>query len=174
MREHRAYGLRKLRLNWEILDERVGTPVLYRLDADYISGARAVLLRGPRLSVALSSTAFGACAARPCKRSYSPGPVTFTVKSVCKAALQELKHMPDFENVRLEVRDDPGRVNAKIVVFHLYERLVVRRIEYQGLNSITQSDVLDRFKDRKFNVSVEGLFDPRKPTRRKWSLVSCR
>ena len=158
MREHRAYGLRKLRLNWKILDERVGTPVLYRLDADHQRQLRAVLLRGPRLSVALSSTAFGACAARPCKRSYSPGPVTLTVKSVC--GLQELQHMPDFENVRLEVRDDPGRVNAKIVVFHLYERLVVRRIEYQGLNSVTQSDVLDRFKDRKVKVSVEGLFDP--------------
>jgi outer membrane protein insertion porin family len=74
--------------------------------------------------------------------------------------LQELQHMPDFENVRLEVRDDPGRANAKIVVFYLYERLVVRRIEYQGLKSVTQSDVLDRFKDRKVNVSVEGLFDP--------------
>jgi outer membrane protein insertion porin family len=74
--------------------------------------------------------------------------------------LQALRNKPDFESVRLEVQDDPSRANAKIVIFRLTERPIIRQIEYRGLKSVTQSDVLDSFKDRKVDLSIERPFDP--------------
>ena len=39
---------------------------------------------------------------------------------------------------------------------------VIRKIEYKGNKSVTESDILDRFKDRKVGLSVESQFDPTK------------
>jgi outer membrane protein insertion porin family len=75
---------------------------------------------------------------------------------------QALWNTQYFEDIRLEVQDSPNRPNAKIVIFHVVERPIIRRIEYHGLKSISESDVLDRFKDRKVNLSVESQFDPTK------------
>ncbi len=67
-----------------------------------------------------------------------------------------------FDDVRLEVQDSPNRPNSKIVIFHAVERSVIRRIEYRGNKSMSESDILDAFKDRKVGLSVEGQFDPTK------------
>ncbi len=67
-----------------------------------------------------------------------------------------------FDDVRLEVQDSPTRPNAKIVIFIVVERPVIRRIEYKGLKSVSQSDVLDEFKKRKVGLTVESQFDPTK------------
>jgi outer membrane protein insertion porin family len=42
------------------------------------------------------------------------------------------------------------------------ERPIIRRIEYKGNKSITESDILDAFKEKKVGLSVESQFDPRK------------
>src|ERR1019366_7981017 len=65
-----------------------------------------------------------------------------------------------FDDIRLEVEDSPNRPGAKIVVFYLVERPIIRRIEYKGNKSVSQSDILDRFKDRKVGLSIESQFDP--------------
>jgi outer membrane protein insertion porin family len=75
---------------------------------------------------------------------------------------QALWNTQYFEDVRLEVQDSPSKPNAKIVTFYVVERPIIRRIEYHGNKSITESDILDRFKDRKVGLSVEGQFDPTK------------
>jgi outer membrane protein insertion porin family len=75
---------------------------------------------------------------------------------------QALWNTQYFEDVRLEVQDSPNNPNAKIVTFYVVERPIIRRIEYHGIKSITESDILDRFKDRKVGLSVEGQFDPTK------------
>lgn len=67
-----------------------------------------------------------------------------------------------FEDIRLEVQDNPKTPNAKIVIFHVVERPLIRRIDYRGLKSVSQSDVLDRFRDKKVGLSVESQFDPTK------------
>jgi outer membrane protein insertion porin family len=67
-----------------------------------------------------------------------------------------------FEDIRLEVQDSPDKPNAKIVIFYVTERPIVRRIEYKGNKSISESDILDRFKERKVGLSVESQFDPTK------------
>ncbi len=67
-----------------------------------------------------------------------------------------------FEDIRLEVEDDPRQANGKIVIFHLKERPIIRRIEYKGNKSITESDILDAFKQKKVGLTVESQFDPTK------------
>src|ERR1700735_2588076 len=75
---------------------------------------------------------------------------------------QALWNTQFFEDVRLEVEDSPDQPDGKIVVFYLKERPIIRRIEYKGNKSISESDILDAFKDKKVGLSVEGQFDPTK------------
>ena len=65
-----------------------------------------------------------------------------------------------FEDIRLEVQDSPDKPNQKIVIFYVTERPIIRRIEYKGNKSVSESDILDRFKDRKVGLSIESQFDP--------------
>ncbi|MBV8847636.1 MAG: outer membrane protein assembly factor BamA [Bryobacterales bacterium] len=54
-----------------------------------------------------------------------------------------------------------------IIRFVLVERRIVRSIKYDGLKSLQQSEVLDRFKERKVGLSVESQYDPNKVQRAK-------
>ncbi|HEV2304011.1 MAG TPA: outer membrane protein assembly factor BamA [Candidatus Acidoferrales bacterium] len=67
-----------------------------------------------------------------------------------------------FENIRLEVENSPDMPNGKIVVFYVTERPTIRNIHYKGNKSVTESDILDAFKDRKVDLTVESRFDPTK------------
>jgi outer membrane protein insertion porin family len=75
---------------------------------------------------------------------------------------QALWNTQFFEDVQLRVEDSPDRPDGKIVIFEVKERPTIRRIRYEGIHSITESDILDRFKDRKVGLSVESPFDPTK------------
>src|SRR5207245_4813255 len=65
-------------------------------------------------------------------------------------------------DVKLRVEDSPKRGNGKIIIFEVKERPVIRRIKYDGNHSISESDILDRFKERKVGLTVESPFDPTK------------
>ena len=73
---------------------------------------------------------------------------------------QALWNTQFFEEIRLEVEDSRDHPNAKIIVFYVKERPIIRRIEYKGAKSVTESEILERFKDRKVGLSVESQFDP--------------
>src|SRR5581483_6259515 len=47
---------------------------------------------------------------------------------------------------------------------HVYvkERPTIREISYVGLSSVSQSDVLDRFKEQKVGLTIESQYDPTK------------
>jgi outer membrane protein insertion porin family len=62
-----------------------------------------------------------------------------------------------FEDVRIEKEDTPKGVVLDIFV---REKPTIREINYKGLNSVTTSDVLDRFKKEKVGLSVESQYDP--------------
>ncbi len=64
-----------------------------------------------------------------------------------------------FDDIRLE--SEPGRLGL-IVRFVVTERRVIRSIEYPGAKSVTVSEILDRFKERKVGLSVESQYDPNK------------
>jgi outer membrane protein insertion porin family len=67
-----------------------------------------------------------------------------------------------FDDIRME--REPGKTGW-IVRFVLVERRIVRSIKYDGMKSITVSEILDRFKDRKVGLSVEAQYDPNKVQR---------
>ena len=67
-----------------------------------------------------------------------------------------------FDDIRVET--EPGRVGL-ILRFVVTERRVVRTIDYQGMKSVTVSEILDRFKERKVGLSVESQYDPNKVQR---------
>jgi hypothetical protein len=67
-----------------------------------------------------------------------------------------------FDEVRSEVEDSPHLLNGKIVVFIFRERPIIDRIEYKGIKSITESDILDAFKDERVGLSVGSWFDQAK------------
>src|SRR5262249_24455426 len=73
---------------------------------------------------------------------------------------QALWNTQFFEDVKLSVEDSPDRANTKIIVFEVKERPVIRRIRYEGIHSVSESDILDRFKERKVGLTVESQFDP--------------
>jgi len=75
---------------------------------------------------------------------------------------QALWNSQFFEDIKLRVEDAPGVANATIVVFEVKERPQIRRIRYDGIHSVSESDILDRFKERKVGLSVESQFDPTK------------
>ena len=64
-----------------------------------------------------------------------------------------------FEDIRFEREESP-----KGWIIHIYvkERPTIREINYEGLSSVSKSDVLDRFKERKVGLSVESQYDPTK------------
>lgn len=64
-----------------------------------------------------------------------------------------------FEDLRIEREDTEKGVVLDIFV---RERPSIREINYKGLNSITQSDILDRFKKEKVPLSVDGQYDATK------------
>src|SRR5579859_7649410 len=73
---------------------------------------------------------------------------------------QALWNTQFFEDVKLRVEESPTRPNGKVIVFEVRERPVIRRIRYDGIHSISESDILDRFKERKVGLTVESSFDP--------------
>src|SRR5579859_246058 len=68
-----------------------------------------------------------------------------------------------FDDIRIET--EPGKTGM-IVRFVVTERRVIRTINYgKGMKSVTVSEVLDRFKERKVGLTVESQYDPNKVQR---------
>ena len=64
-----------------------------------------------------------------------------------------------FETVRIEREDSEKGIILDVFV---QEKPTIREINYPGLNSVSQSDLLDRFKKEKVGLSQEGQFDATK------------
>jgi outer membrane protein insertion porin family len=62
-----------------------------------------------------------------------------------------------FDDLRIEREESP-----KGWILHVYvkEKPTIREIKYIGLNAVSQSDVLDKFKELKVGLSQESQFDP--------------
>ncbi len=69
-----------------------------------------------------------------------------------------------FDDLRIE--REPGK-DGWIIRFVVVERPVVRTIKYEGNKSVSVSDILDRYKDKKVGLVVESQYDPNKVQRDK-------
>jgi outer membrane protein insertion porin family len=64
-----------------------------------------------------------------------------------------------FDDIRVE--REAGKTGW-IIRFTMAERRVIRSIKYDGNKSVSTSEILDRFKERKVGLSVESQYDPNK------------
>jgi len=67
-----------------------------------------------------------------------------------------------FANLRIEREDSEKGIILDVIV---QEKPTIRDVTYPGLNAVSQSDVLDRFKKEKVSISVESQFDQTKVKR---------
>ncbi len=64
-----------------------------------------------------------------------------------------------FEDVPSEVEDSPHVPNGKIVIFVVQEKAIIASIDYQGIKSITESDIRTALKNQKVKLPVGDWFD---------------
>jgi outer membrane protein insertion porin family len=69
-----------------------------------------------------------------------------------------------FDDIRVE--REAGRTGW-ILRFVMAERRIIRSIKYDGNKSVTTSEILDRFKDRRVGLTVESQYDPNRVQRAK-------
>ena len=64
-----------------------------------------------------------------------------------------------FDDLRIEREQ-----SSKGWIIHVYvkEKPTIREIKYIGLSSVTQSDILDKFKEQKVGLTQESQYDPTK------------
>jgi outer membrane protein insertion porin family len=72
-----------------------------------------------------------------------------------------------FEDVRIEREASPKGFR---IYFYVREKPTIRTVEYHGLNSVSTSDVLERFKKAKIPLTVESPYDPTKVIKAKVAL----
>jgi outer membrane protein insertion porin family len=65
-----------------------------------------------------------------------------------------------FSDIEVLVRD--GELGGKIVIFRVKENPIIRDLKFEGLKSVTESDVLTRFREKRVGVSKEEMWDPAK------------
>ncbi len=64
-----------------------------------------------------------------------------------------------FDDVRIEREETP---KGWTIHFYVREKPTIRTIDYHGLSSVSQSDVLDRYKKVKVGLTVDSPYDPTK------------
>jgi len=64
-----------------------------------------------------------------------------------------------FEDIRFTREETP---KGWRLIIQVKEKPTIREINYVGLSSVTNSDVLDRFKEAKVGLTVENQYDPTK------------
>jgi outer membrane protein insertion porin family len=74
--------------------------------------------------------------------------------------LQALWAQGLFRNIQVHSQDGPE--GGKIVIFTVEENPIIRDLKFPGLKSAQESDVLQRFREKRVGVSKESMWDPAK------------
>jgi len=76
--------------------------------------------------------------------------------------LQAILQMGLFDPLGTKLYVEDGPRGGKIIIFQVKEYPIIRDLQYRGLKSATESEVLTRFKERRAQISKESQFDPAK------------
>src|SRR6266542_4202320 len=79
--------------------------------------------------------------------------------------LQSIIQMNLFDPLANKLFVEDGPRGGKIIIFQVKEYPIIRAIEYRGMKSVTESEVLTRWKEKTVQVSKESTFDPAKANR---------
>src|SRR5215468_11077167 len=79
--------------------------------------------------------------------------------------LQSIIQMGLFDPLATKLFVEDGPRGGKIIIFQVKEYPIIRDIQYRGMKSATESEVLTRWKEKTVQVSKENQFDPAKANR---------
>ena len=74
--------------------------------------------------------------------------------------LQTILALGFFDKVQTRVTTEDGPRGGVIVTFYVVELPIIRDIQFEGLKSVPESDVLKTFRERRVGVSKEAILDP--------------
>ena len=73
--------------------------------------------------------------------------------NVIRRDIKTLFALQFFDDIRVDVEDG---TKGKIVIFVVKEKPLVRSIKYEGAKSITNSEILDKMREKKIGLSQES------------------
>src|SRR5213594_2593608 len=79
--------------------------------------------------------------------------------NVIRRDIKTLYALGHFDDIRVE--EDQGKI-GKIIIFRVREKKLIRSVKYDGLKSVTNSEVLDKLREKKASISQESPYDPTK------------
>src|SRR5215510_12332446 len=78
---------------------------------------------------------------------------------IIRADVKRLYAQGHFDDIRVD--EEVGKT-GKIIIFWVKEKKTIRSVKYVGLNSVTNSEVLEKLRDKKATISQESTYDPSK------------
>ena len=79
--------------------------------------------------------------------------------NIIRRDIKTLYALGHFDDIRVD--EEQGK-NGKIITFVIREKKLIRSVKYEGLSSVTNSEVLDKLKEKKASISQESPYDPTK------------
>src|SRR6266852_3450482 len=74
--------------------------------------------------------------------------------------LQAILALGFFDKTKTRVYTQEGARGGIDVIFEVSELPIIRDIQFEGLKSVSESDVLKTFRERRVGVSKEAIYDP--------------
>lgn len=83
-------------------------------------------------------------------------------QALAQRDLEAILGLGFFDPLQTKLLLDDGPRGGKVIIFQVKEYPIIRDLQYKGLKSATESDVLTRFKERRTQVGKENQLDPAK------------
>src|SRR3979411_527444 len=74
--------------------------------------------------------------------------------------LQAILALGFFDKTATRVYTEEGPRGGIVVIFEVKELPIIRDLQFEGLHSVAESDVLKAFRERRVGVSKESIYDP--------------
>jgi outer membrane protein insertion porin family len=84
---------------------------------------------------------------------------TFSAAQVARD-LQTILSLGFFDKVGTRVYTEEAPRGGLLVIFEVRELPIIRDIQFEGLKSVAESDVLKTFRERRVGISKEAILDP--------------
>src|SRR6266850_1195048 len=74
--------------------------------------------------------------------------------------LQAILQLGFFDKTATRVYTEEGPRGGIVVIFEVKELPIIRDLQFEGLKSVPESDVLKAFRERRVGISKESIYDP--------------
>jgi outer membrane protein insertion porin family len=80
-------------------------------------------------------------------------------KDVIRRDIKALYALGHFDDIRVE---QESGTTGQIITFVVKEKRVIRAVKYEGIKSITSSDIVEKLRENKASLTQESPYDPNK------------